>query len=142
MTLLLQLPLLAVCAALYRHNRFPSRVFVGDSFTYFAGMVFAVTALTNHFSKTLMLFFVPQIVNFAVSLPQLCGYVECPPHRIPKWDAERDVLVSSGNWTLLNAVLLLTGPMHERSLVGVLLGLQVVCNAMGLLALEMVGFLY
>ena len=142
MTLLLQLPFLGVCTALFRLNRYPSKVFVGDSFTYFSGMVFAVTAITNHFSKSLMLFFVPQMANFVLSLPQLCGYVACPPHRIPTWDSQKDELGSSGNWTVLNAVLVVLGPMHEEVLVRLLLFLQVLMNTVGLLALEMVRFLY
>ncbi|KAI9221755.1 glycosyl transferase family 4-domain-containing protein [Blastocladiella britannica] len=80
---LLVLPWLAVTLALLRHNRYPARVFVGDTFTYASGMVFAVTGITGHFSKTLLLFFIPQIVNFALSVPQLAGWVPCPRHRLP-----------------------------------------------------------
>jgi UDP-N-acetylglucosamine--dolichyl-phosphate N-acetylglucosaminephosphotransferase len=55
--------------ALLKHNSFPSRVFVGDTFCYFAGMTFAVVGIMGHFSKTMLLFFIPQILNFLLSLP-------------------------------------------------------------------------
>ena len=37
----------------------------------FSGMTFAVVAILGHFSKTLLLFFIPQVINFLYSLPQL-----------------------------------------------------------------------
>ena len=66
-------------------NRYPSRAFVGDTYTYFAGMTFAVVAIIGHFSKTVLLFFIPQIFNFIYSVPQLFRLVPCPRHRLPKY---------------------------------------------------------
>ena len=43
----------------HRCPRYPSRVFVGDTFTYFAGMALAAAGLLGHFSETLLLFFLP-----------------------------------------------------------------------------------
>ncbi|KAJ2660660.1 tunicamycin resistance protein [Coemansia sp. RSA 1200] len=83
-TLYLLLPFVAVSAALYYWNVHPARVFVGDTYCYFAGMTFAVCGILGHFSKTLMLFFVPQIFNFIYSAPQIFGLVPCPRHRLPK----------------------------------------------------------
>lgn len=62
----------------------PSQVFVGDTFTYFAGMALAVAGILGHFSETLLLFFIPQIINFVYSLPQLFKIVPCPRHRLPR----------------------------------------------------------
>lgn len=64
--------------------RYPARAFPGDTFCYFSGMAFAVVAILGHFSKTLMLFFLPQIFNFVLSTPQLFRLVPCPRHRVPK----------------------------------------------------------
>ena len=64
--------------------RYPSQVFVGDTFCYFAGMTFAVVGILGHFSKTMLLFFIPQVVNFVYSLPQLFRFIPCPRHRLPK----------------------------------------------------------
>ncbi len=60
------------------------QVFVGDTFTYFAGMTFAVAGILGHFSETLLCFFIPQIVNFVYSIPQLFKIVPCPRHRLPR----------------------------------------------------------
>jgi UDP-N-acetylglucosamine--dolichyl-phosphate N-acetylglucosaminephosphotransferase len=65
--------------------RFPSRVFVGDTYTYFAGMIFAVVGILGHFSKTVLLFFIPQIFNSAYSAPQIFGLIPCPRHRLPRY---------------------------------------------------------
>lgn len=39
--------------------------------------------ILGHFSKTLLLFFLPQIFNFLFSCPQLFGLVPIPRHRVP-----------------------------------------------------------
>lgn len=65
--------------------RYPSEVFVGDTYCYFAGMTFAVVGILGHFSKTMLLFFLPQIFNFLYSTPQLFHLIHCPRHRIPRY---------------------------------------------------------
>lgn len=64
---------------------------MGDTYCYFAGMTFAVVAATGHFSKSLLLFLIPQLLNFLVSIPQLLpkrfpawARVPCPRHRLPR----------------------------------------------------------
>jgi UDP-N-acetylglucosamine--dolichyl-phosphate N-acetylglucosaminephosphotransferase len=84
-SLALLLPFCGCCIGLLAWNRYPARVFVGDTFCYFAGQVIACAGVLGHFSKTLLLFFVPQLFNFALSLPQLFGLVPCPRHRVPRW---------------------------------------------------------
>ena len=58
-SLTIMIPFLLCTLALFKHNMFPSKVFVGDTFCYCAGMTFAVVGILGHFSKTLMLFFIP-----------------------------------------------------------------------------------
>ncbi len=48
-SLLLITPFVAVSMALLHHNTYPSAVFVGDTYTYFAGMTFAVVGILGHF---------------------------------------------------------------------------------------------
>lgn len=123
------LPFIATTLGLLKYNWYPSRVFVGDTFTYFAGMTLAVTGILGNFSKTLMLFFIPQWINFFLSLPQLIlPWIECPRHRIPKFDEKTGKLYSSRNSTLLNLILEITGPMSERSLAIVTLAFQIWCS--------------
>lgn len=87
MTLYLLLPFVGVSVALYMHNRYPARAFVGDTYCYVAGMVFACVAIMAHFSKTLLLLLLPQIFNFVYSAPQLFKIIPCPRHRLPKFNA-------------------------------------------------------
>ncbi|ODQ65707.1 hypothetical protein NADFUDRAFT_82692 [Nadsonia fulvescens var. elongata DSM 6958] len=88
----LLLPFLGVSFALLRYNWWPAKCFVGDTYCYFAGMVFAVVGILGHFSKTLLLFFIPQIFNFVYSVPQLFGLVVCPRHRMPRFNAKTGLL--------------------------------------------------
>lgn len=77
------------------HNWYPSAVFVGDTYCYFAGMTFAVAGILGHFSKTMLLFFLPQLLNFIYSLPQLALVIPCPRHRMPGYLPATDQLTIS-----------------------------------------------
>ena len=50
------------------YHRYPSAVFVGDTYCYFAGMTFAVLGILGHFSKTMMLFFLPQVLGTMITV--------------------------------------------------------------------------
>lgn len=134
-SLLFMVPYLATTLGLLQHNWYPSRVFVGDTFCYYAGMTFAVCGIFGHFSKTLLLFFLPQVLNFLYSLPQLFKIVPCPRHRLPKYNAYSGLLEPStvtpestrSNYTLINLCLVIFGPMKESHLVLMLLAFQVLC---------------
>ncbi|XP_061703942.1 UDP-N-acetylglucosamine--dolichyl-phosphate N-acetylglucosaminephosphotransferase [Cydia pomonella] len=91
----IMIPYLTTALALLKHNWYPSRVFVGDTFCYVSGMTFAVVAILSHFSKTVILFFIPQVINFLYSVPQLFHFIPCPRHRLPKYSAELDLLLPS-----------------------------------------------
>jgi len=161
------MPFIATCSALLYYNWYPSQVFVGDTFCYFAGMTFAVVGILGHFSKTMLLFFIPQVINFIYSTPQLFRFIPCPRHRLPKFNPEtgklgmsyavfktsdlrplgkfilsvfsllRLVQVETGvgedkkstrvnNFTLINFVIKILGPLHERTLTTIMLLIQVV----------------
>jgi len=177
------IPYLSTSLALLAHNWYPSRVFAGDTFCYFSGMTFAVVAILGHFSKTLLLFFIPQVFNFVYSLPQLFHLVPCPRHRLPKYNKEMDSVTPSvalfkkdelkylgkvslsiltfirlvsvkeftvelendekepktvdmiecNNLTLINLILRITGPMHERTLTTALIVIQILCSVIAFL---------
>lgn len=91
----LLLPFTAVSLALWWHNWYPAKVFVGDTYCYFAGMVFAVVGILGHFSKTLLLLFIPQVFNFLYSTPQLFHIIPCPRHRLPKFNSRSGLLEPS-----------------------------------------------
>jgi len=94
-SLYILLPYAGVTAALLKWNWYPAKVFVGDTFCYFSGMTFAVVGILGHFTKTLLLFFLPQILNFLYSTPQLFKLVPCPRHRLPKYDPTTDTVQAS-----------------------------------------------
>lgn len=165
-SLYLLIPLFAVSFALYYYNKYPAKVFVGDTYCYFAGMSLAVVGILGHFGKTVILFFLPQTINFLYSVPQLFKILPCPRHRLPKYNAETDKLEMSvvdfkgsdvgvlgqliikvasslkllhyrryikdnvtydqiNNMTLINLLIFLQGPTHERTLTNRLLILQI-----------------
>ncbi|XP_059668372.1 uncharacterized protein LOC132313564 [Cornus florida] len=119
-------PLLATSLALLSHNWYPSSVFVGDTYTYFAGMTMAVVGILGHFSETLLIFFTPQVLNFLLSLPQLSGYIPCPRHRLPRFDPQTGLLTGTNDGTLVNLFLRRFGRMSEKSLCILLLVFQAI----------------
>lgn len=162
-SLYFMIPFFFTTLALFYHNWYPSSVFVGDTFCYFAGMTFAVVGILGHFSKTMLLFFIPQVVNFIYSLPQLFHVIPCPRHRLPRLDLETgklgmsyskfkrkdlsklgqlilkvaekawllevqedDGFIQCNNMTLINLVLKVLGPTHERTLTSIMLLIQVI----------------
>ncbi|PPR92492.1 hypothetical protein GOBAR_AA28178 [Gossypium barbadense] len=118
-------PLLATSLALLSYNWYPSSVFVGDTYTYFAGMTMAVVGILGHYSETLLIFFLPQVLNFLLSLPQLSGYVKCPRHRLPRFNPETGLLTGTRDGTLINFYLRMVGPKSEKMLCIHLLLVQV-----------------
>ncbi|KAL3534435.1 hypothetical protein ACH5RR_002896 [Cinchona calisaya] len=120
-------PLIATSLALFSFNWYPSSVFVGDTYTYFAGMTMAVIGILGHFSETLLIFFTPQVLNFLASLPQLAGIVVCPRHRLPRFDPQSGLLTGTKDGTLVNLFLRLFGRRSERSLCILLLVFQGIC---------------
>ncbi|XP_031200678.1 UDP-N-acetylglucosamine--dolichyl-phosphate N-acetylglucosaminephosphotransferase isoform X1 [Mastomys coucha] len=169
-SLYFMIPFFFTTLGLLYHNWYPSQVFVGDTFCYFAGMTFAVVGILGHFSKTMLLFFMPQVFNFLYSLPQLFHIIPCPRHRIPRLntktgklemsyskfktkslsflgtfilkiaesfrlvtvhrgESEDGAFTECNNMTLINLLLKVFGPTHERNLTLLLLLLQVLSSA-------------
>lgn len=153
---MIMLSFVGVTLGLLKHNWYPASIFVGDTFCYFAGMTFAVVGILGHFSKTLLLFFIPQIINFIWSVPQLFKIVPCPRHRLPAFNASTGLMEPSTfeckkeqylwlkalnridpkaeripNMTVINMALSILGPMSERNLCSLLLGLQLVSCSLG-----------
>lgn len=129
-SLTLMIPFLLISLALWKHNKYPSKVFVGDTYCYFAGMTFAVVGILGHFSKTMLLFFIPQIINFVLSIPQLFGIIYCPRHRLPKFNDKTYRLECVHNhFNTINAFLRIVGPTNEQQSCNTLLLWQVKNNS-------------
>jgi UDP-N-acetylglucosamine--dolichyl-phosphate N-acetylglucosaminephosphotransferase len=120
-------PLAGVSAGILCFNWYPSAVFVGDTFTLFAGMTLAVAGILGHYSETLLLLFAPQVFNFVYSLPQLAKIVPCPRHRLPRLDPATGLLHGSNDYNLVNLVLRVGGPRTEKSLATALICIQAAC---------------
>ena len=58
-------------------------------------MTFAVCGILGHNTKTMLLFFLPQLLNFVYSVPQLFRLIPCPRHRMPGYIAKTDQLCNS-----------------------------------------------
>jgi UDP-N-acetylglucosamine--dolichyl-phosphate N-acetylglucosaminephosphotransferase len=52
-------------------NRYPSRVFPGDTLTYFVGALFAVVAVMGHFQSITVLIMMPYIIEGAIKSREL-----------------------------------------------------------------------
>lgn len=120
-------PLAATSLALLTFNWYPARVFVGDTYTLFAGAALASAGILGHYSETLLLFLAPQVFNFLYSVPQLAGWVPCPRHRLPVLDPRTGLLSpkpGAPDLNLVNLTLRLFGPCGENALCARVLGLQ------------------
>jgi UDP-N-acetylmuramyl pentapeptide phosphotransferase/UDP-N-acetylglucosamine-1-phosphate transferase len=120
-------PLAATSLALLTFNWYPARVFVGDTYTLFAGAALASAGILGHYSETLLLFLLPQVFNFLYSVPQLAGIVPCPRHRLPVLDAKTGLLHpkrGAPDMNLVNLTLRLFGPCGENALCARVLALQ------------------
>ncbi|KAL0216206.1 hypothetical protein P9112_008390 [Eukaryota sp. TZLM1-RC] len=140
LALSLLLPFTSSSLGLFHWNKFPSRVFVGDSYTYFAGVTLGVAAIVGQFTKLLLLLFIPQLINFVYSLPQLTGFVPCPRHRLPKFNEKTKKLEGvKSHMNLINLVLRFFGSMTENNLFVILMILQTVCSTLGLVIRELLA---
>ena len=113
-SLFLMLPLATTTFALLGFNWFPAQVFVGDTFTNFAGMCIAVAGILGHFSETLLIFLIPQLINFCYSLPQILPIIPCPKHRLPRYEPSDGQLYAVPQWNLINLILYVMGPCPEE----------------------------
>jgi len=59
-------------------------------------MTLAVVCIVGHFSKTMLIFLLPQFLNFIYSFPQLYPKgIPCPRHRMPAYDIGRGIVKNS-----------------------------------------------
>lgn len=141
LSLLLLGPFCATSLALLRWNKVEAKTFVGDTYCYFAGCVFAACAIIGKYPIKILLFFIPQLFNFIISIPQLVGIVHCPRHRLPTVDLKTMKMTTTfpTNLNLVNFALKVTGPINEQRLGDVLIALQVVINLAVVVLLWVLG---
>lgn len=122
------IPFIATTFGLLYFNWYPSKVFVGDTFTLTAGSVIAAVGTIGHFAEMTLLFMLPQLINFTLSLPQLIGIIKCQRHRLPKLNDQTLKLEGrKENLNLVNYWLILFGPKTEKRLCIELMIFQGIC---------------
>ncbi|MHA1349145.1 MAG: UDP-N-acetylglucosamine--dolichyl-phosphate N-acetylglucosaminephosphotransferase [Candidatus Odinarchaeia archaeon] len=124
LALSLVLPFIGGSLALSYYNKFPAKVFVGNSYTYFAGTLLITIAVLANMEKVLILCTLPQLINFLMSLKDFKGKI--PRHRAPKFNPKTGLVEDSGNHTLLNWILRKFGPKKESELAYICIGLQII----------------
>ncbi|MHA1835460.1 MAG: UDP-N-acetylglucosamine--dolichyl-phosphate N-acetylglucosaminephosphotransferase [Candidatus Odinarchaeia archaeon] len=118
------IPLIGGSVVLGYYNRYPAKVFVGNSFTYFAGMALITIAVLSNMEKLVILCTFPQLINFLYSLLDFKGKTK--RHRKPVFNPETGLMEDSGNHTLLNLILRIKGPMSEKKLSLLAIFLQII----------------
>ncbi|KAL6532881.1 hypothetical protein OROGR_013841 [Orobanche gracilis] len=110
-----------IACAILIHNimqigTYPSSVFVGDTYTYFAGITMAVVGILGHF----------RFLTSCFRSLKLAGIVPCPRHRLPRFDSVSGLLTGTNDGTLVNLFLRQFGRRSEKSLCILLLVFQFV----------------
>ncbi|KAI5173715.1 UDP-N-acetylglucosamine--dolichyl-phosphate N-acetylglucosaminephosphotransferase [Nematocida sp. LUAm2] len=93
---------------LFLWNRYPAKCFVGDTFCYFSGSAVLCLGIIGGFTKTVIFFFIPQFINFMLSVPQLFGIIPCPRHRMP---GSQEV---NGKWLLVPSTTYMPDAQNKR----------------------------
>ena len=121
------IPFITTSLALLYYNWYPSRVFVGDTFTLTAGAVLATAGTLGHYCEMTLLFMLPELLNFILSLPQLIGIIPCPRHRLPHLQENGKLKGDKKNLNLVNYWLILFGEKKEDRLCVELIVFQICC---------------
>lgn len=100
---------------------------------FLLSLVFYFYLCVGEISVCVHFLFVPQLVNFLYSVPQLFGFVPCPRHRLTVYNHKTDTLTGiPTNMNLLNLSLRIIGPTNEGVLCEKLLIFQILCSAVGI----------
>ncbi|XP_954592.1 udp-N-acetylglucosamine--dolichyl-phosphate n-acetylglucosaminephosphotransferase, putative [Theileria annulata] len=128
--LYLTMPFIAINIALICFNWYPAKLFVGNVYALFSGTFFAVVLIMSNMYELTPFLFLPQLINFFLSIPQLFRFIPCPRHRVPR---KTKKLENSKNFTLLNLFVLIFGPMEEEKLTLTSIAFQTFCGIWGLI---------
>ncbi len=123
--LAIALPLVAVSLGFYVFNRYPSRVFDGDSGSLAFGAMFASLAILGGVELAAVVAIIPAILNSFYILSSVGGFVErrrmsARPIRVGE-DGLLHPAESAGAPTTLVRMILLGGPLPEKDLVRTIL---------------------
>jgi UDP-N-acetylglucosamine--dolichyl-phosphate N-acetylglucosaminephosphotransferase len=54
------------------------KIFIGDVFCFVFGTLIVQLKFRQRETRDILFFFVPQMINFILSLPQILGFKNCP----------------------------------------------------------------
>jgi len=115
------LPLLAVATGFLVFNRYPSKVFDGNSGSLLLGALFAALAVVDGVEIAAVIALVPAILNSFYTLSSVRGFVERRKMRArPTYIGEDGLLYASTDGSSPNTLvrlILLGGPLTEKDLV-------------------------
>jgi len=124
-TLAVALPLLGVSLAFYYFNRYPSKIFDGDSGSLTFGAMFVILSIVCGVEIAALVALIPAVLNSYYILSSVRGLVERKQMAArPTYLEEDGRLYASTEArapTTLARMVLLSGPLSEKSLVGAIL---------------------
>jgi UDP-N-acetylmuramyl pentapeptide phosphotransferase/UDP-N-acetylglucosamine-1-phosphate transferase len=134
-TVAIALPLLGASLAFYYYNRYPSRIFDGDSGSLAFGAMFVILSIVGGVEIAALVALIPAVLNSYYILSSVRGLVERKQMAArPTYLGQDGKLYASNEArapTTLVRMILLSGPLDERSLVRSIL---VVCAYAGVLS--------
>jgi UDP-N-acetylmuramyl pentapeptide phosphotransferase/UDP-N-acetylglucosamine-1-phosphate transferase len=135
------LPLAATALCFYYYNRYPARIFDGDSGSLTFGALFATLAIIGGVEVAALVAVIPAVLNSYYILSSIRGFVEHKQMAArPTYLAEEGKLhasASPGAPTTLVRMILMREPMGERELVRCILTLAVYACVLSVLTSAM-----
>jgi len=126
-TIAIALPLLAVSAAFYYFNRYPSKIFDGDSGALSFGALYVILSIAGGVEIAALVALIPAVINSYYVLSSVRGLVErknmaARPTFLGK-DMKLHASADPNAPTTLVRMVLLGGPLDERGLVNRILAI-------------------
>lgn len=131
--LFLLLPFIGAVAAFFWYNRYPAKVFPGDTMTLFTGAALASAAIIGGVKEVGFVLFIPMIVEFGLKLK---GHFEGECFGKPD---RRGCLKYDGPVESLTHVVMKAGRFRETQVVAVLWGVEGIVAAGVVLAMSVPG---
>ncbi len=129
--------LLAVMLAFYYFNRFPAKIFGGDTGSLAVGAALGALSILGRIETVMIVALIPQIMNAFYGLASVRGLRERRQiHQRPIRLLSNGTLEAStekGAPVTIARLLLAAGPLHEKDIVRGMVGLTVVSSMLALL---------
>ncbi len=129
--------LLAVMLAFYYFNRFPARIFGGDTGSLAVGAALGAISILGRIETVMIVALIPQIMNAFYGLASVGGLRERREIRQRPVRLRSDGLLEAnterGAPVTIARLILAAGPLNEKNIVRAMIGLTVVSSILALL---------